>query len=79
MMAAVGLAFVLLIANREIARRHADGRALHPVRDRPDPGDAAAASAMLNVAGPMQQGIAAGASVFQVLDAPPSRRVARGR
>ena len=34
---------------------------------------------LVSVAGPLQQGIAAGASVFEVLDTPPSPRAARGR
>ncbi|HEV7986802.1 MAG TPA: lipid A export permease/ATP-binding protein MsbA [Steroidobacteraceae bacterium] len=69
MIAAVGLASVLFIANREmqagtlsVARFIPFLIALFQVTQ--------PLKRVLNVAGPMQQGIAAGASVFQVLDAP---------
>jgi subfamily B ATP-binding cassette protein MsbA len=68
-MAALGLAGVLLVANREIASGAltfatfgvfviALIQVTQPLKR------------ILNVAGPLQQGIAAGASVFEVLDAP---------
>ncbi len=69
MLAAMGLAIVLLVANREIAVGALTVAELIPF----------VIAAMqvsqplrriLNVAGPLQQGIAAGASVFEVLDAP---------
>jgi subfamily B ATP-binding cassette protein MsbA len=68
-LAALGLAGVLLVANREIASGVLTFAtfgvfviALLQV--------SAPLKRILNVAGPLQQGIAAGASVFEVLDAP---------
>jgi subfamily B ATP-binding cassette protein MsbA len=68
-LAALGLAGVLLVANREIASGALSFAtfgvfviALLQV--------SAPLKRILNVAGPLQQGIAAGASVFEVLDAP---------
>ena len=69
MLAALGLAGVLLIANREIAAGTMTVADLIPfiiaamLVSQP-------LRRILNVAGPLQQGIAAGASVFAVLDAP---------
>jgi len=69
MLAALGLAGVLLIANREIAAGTLTVADLIPfviaamLVSQP-------LRRILNVAGPLQQGIAAGASVFAVLDAP---------
>jgi ATP-binding cassette, subfamily B, bacterial MsbA len=69
MLAALGLAGVLLIANREIAAGTMTVADLIPfiiaamLVSQP-------LRRILNVAGPLQQGIAAGASVFAVLDGP---------
>ncbi len=69
MLAALGLVGVLLIANREIAAGTLTVADLIPfviaamLVSQP-------LRRILNVAGPLQQGIAAGASVFAVLDAP---------
>ena len=69
MLAALGLAAVLLIANREIAAGTMTVADLIPfviaamLVSQP-------LRRILNVAGPLQQGIAAGASVFAVLDGP---------
>ena len=69
MIAALGLAVVLFIANREIAAGTLTVAEFFPfmiaLMQVPQP-----LRRMLNVAGPLQQGIAAGASVFEVLDAP---------
>jgi len=65
----VGLAGVLFIANREIAAGTLSIAVFFPfliaLVQIPQP-----LRRVLNVAGPLQQGIAAGASVFEVLDAP---------
>ena len=69
MLAALGLAGVLMIANREIAAGTMTVADLIPfiiaamLVSQP-------LRRILNVAGPLQQGIAAGASVFAVLDGP---------
>ncbi len=69
MIAAIGLAGVLFIANREIVRHTMSVAAFFPfliaLLQVPQPLRRA-----LDVSGPLQQGIAAGASVFEVLDAP---------
>jgi len=69
MIAAVGLAGVLFIANREIVRHTMSVAEFFPfliaLLQVPQPLRRA-----LDVSGPLQQGIAAGASVFEVLDAP---------
>jgi subfamily B ATP-binding cassette protein MsbA len=69
MLAALGLAGVLLVANREIIAGSLTIEKFVPfliaLIQVPQP-----LRRILNVAGPMQQGIAAGASVFEVLDAP---------
>ena len=68
-MAALGLAGVLLVANREIASGALTfatfGVFVIALMQVSQP-----LKRILNVAGPLQQGIAAGASVFEVLDAP---------
>ena len=69
MIAAVGLAFVLYIANREMAAGVLSVASFIPfliaLFQVTQP-----LKRVLNVSGPMQQGIAAGASVFAVLDSP---------
>jgi len=69
MLAALGLTGVLLVASREIAAGSLTLVQFIPfviaLLQVPQP-----LRRILNVAGPMQQGIAAGASVFEVLDAP---------
>jgi ATP-binding cassette, subfamily B, bacterial MsbA len=69
MILAFGLAGVLYIANQEIAAGTLTIALLFPfliaLVQIPQP-----LRRVLNVAGPLQQGIAAGASVFEVLDAP---------
>jgi subfamily B ATP-binding cassette protein MsbA len=69
MIAAVGLAGVLFIANREIVQHSMSVAEFFPfliaLLQVPQPLRRA-----LDVSGPLQQGIAAGASVFEVLDAP---------
>jgi subfamily B ATP-binding cassette protein MsbA len=69
MLLALGLAGVLFIANREIAAGTLSIAVFFPfliaLIQIPQP-----LRRVLNVAGPLQQGIAAGASVFEVLDAP---------
>jgi subfamily B ATP-binding cassette protein MsbA len=69
MLLALGLAGVLFIANREIAAGTLSIAVFFPfliaLVQIPQP-----LRRVLNVAGPLQQGIAAGASVFEVLDAP---------
>ncbi|HEY4881975.1 MAG TPA: ATP-binding cassette domain-containing protein, partial [Steroidobacteraceae bacterium] len=68
-MAALGLAGVLLVANREIASGALTfatfGVFVIALMQVSQP-----LKRILNVAGPLQQGIAAGASVFEVLDSP---------
>ena len=69
MLAALGLTGVLLVASREIAAGSLTLVQFIPfviaLLQVPQP-----LRRILNVAGPLQQGIAAGASVFEVLDAP---------
>jgi subfamily B ATP-binding cassette protein MsbA len=69
MILALGLAGVLYIANKQIAAGALSIAVFFPfliaLIQIPQP-----LRRVLNVAGPLQQGIAAGASVFQVLDAP---------
>jgi subfamily B ATP-binding cassette protein MsbA len=69
MIAAIGLAGVLFIANREIVHHTMSVPEFFPfliaLLQVPQPLRRA-----LDVSGPLQQGIAAGASVFEVLDAP---------
>jgi ATP-binding cassette, subfamily B, bacterial MsbA len=69
MLLALGLAGVLFIANREIAAGSLSISVFFPfliaLIQIPQP-----LRRLLNVAGPLQQGIAAGESVFEVLDAP---------
>jgi subfamily B ATP-binding cassette protein MsbA len=69
LLAALGLAFVLLVATRQIAAGSLTVAELIPfviaAMQTSQP-----LRRIMNVAGPLQQGIAAGASVFAVLDAP---------
>jgi len=69
MIAAVGLASVIFVAGREMQARTLSVASFIPflvaLFQVTQP-----LKRVLNVAGPMQQGIAAGASVFQVLDSP---------